>query len=294
MSSKNSGTKSAGAGLFIAVTASLCCITPILALISGTSGIAASFSWMEPFRPYLIGLTVMVLAFAWYQKLKPKKAEVDCDCEEDEKEPFLQSKLLLGMVTLFAAVMLAFPYYSHIFYPDVNKEEMTVNASSIYEVSLAVEGMTCTGCEEGIKHAAMKLPGVLVASADYNAGSATIKFDQAISSVQDIIEAINATGYKVVSSSSKNSTGIPVVKISNIGMQELVLPVAGMTCTGCEEHINFEVNKLTGVSETKASYKDGNTVIKYDPAKTTKEEIVKAINDTGYEVIEESKNSTGI
>ena len=79
-----------GAGVLSAVAASLCCITPVLALISGASGVASTFSWMEPARPYLIGITVLVLGFAWYQKLKPLTAEeIQCDCEEDEKKPFI-------------------------------------------------------------------------------------------------------------------------------------------------------------------------------------------------------------
>ncbi|PZX67881.1 hypothetical protein LY54_00620, partial [Salegentibacter mishustinae] len=50
---KNESSGLLGAGLLTAAAASLCCITPILALISGSAGIASSFSWMEPFRPYL-------------------------------------------------------------------------------------------------------------------------------------------------------------------------------------------------------------------------------------------------
>jgi len=38
-----------GVGIFTAVAASLCCITPVLALLAGTSGIASTFSWIEPF-----------------------------------------------------------------------------------------------------------------------------------------------------------------------------------------------------------------------------------------------------
>lgn len=101
-----SENKLIGAGLLTAITASLCCITPVLALIAGTSGIASTFSWIEPFRPYLIGLTILVLGFAWYQKLKPRK-EIDCECETDEKPKFIQSKKFLGSVTVFAIVMLA-------------------------------------------------------------------------------------------------------------------------------------------------------------------------------------------
>ena len=115
-----SDNKLIGAGLLTAITASLCCITPVLALIAGTSGIASTFSWIEPFRPYLIGLTILVLGFAWYKKLKPRK-EIDCDCETDEKPKFIQSKKFLRIVTVFAIVMLAFPYYSGIFYPNTEK-----------------------------------------------------------------------------------------------------------------------------------------------------------------------------
>ena len=83
-----------GAGLLTAIAASLCCITPVLALVAGTSGLASTFSWLEPFRPYFIGLTILVLGFAWYQKLKPKK-QIDCNCETEEKQKFIQSKMFL-------------------------------------------------------------------------------------------------------------------------------------------------------------------------------------------------------
>jgi len=48
-----SENKLIGAGLLTAITASLCCITPLLALIAGTSGIASTFSWIEPFLALL-------------------------------------------------------------------------------------------------------------------------------------------------------------------------------------------------------------------------------------------------
>ena len=293
MSNEKSSSKSAGAGLLVAITASLCCITPVLALISGASGIAASFSWLEPFRPYLIGITLLVLGFAWYQKLKPKKAEIDCECDEDEKEPFMQSKLFLGIVTVFAVVMLAFPHYSYIFYPDIDKDNTAVSQSTVHEVSLAIEGMTCTSCEEHIDHAAMEVPGVLTAQSDFNTGETIIKYDESTSSRQEVIDAINATGYRVLSVIEKEGEQKPSLSINTVNLQELNLPVAGMTCTGCEEHINYEVNKLAGVSETEASYKKGQAVVKYDPTKTSKEEIIKAINDTGYKVKELNQTTAG-
>ena len=294
MNIKNASTKSAGVGLLVAITASLCCITPVLALISGVSGIAASFSWLEPLRPFMIALTIGVLGFAWYQKLKPKPAEVDCACEpgEEEKTPFMQTKTFLGMVTVFAIAMLAFPHYSSIFYPEVTKKVVSTDAFQVRNIKLEVAGMTCTGCEESINHAAMEVAGVVTAKANYDKGEAIISFNEATSSQQEIIDAINATGYKVLTIEVVDPSTAPVITVGDLNLQEVVLPVVGMTCSGCEAPINHEVSKLIGVTEVKASYENGNTVVKFDPEKTTKEEIVKAINGTGY-TVKETNNSIG-
>jgi copper chaperone CopZ len=199
MKTQESSGKLAGTGLLVAIAASLCCITPVLALLAGTSGIAATFSFLEPARPYLIGLTVAVLGFAWYQKLKPVKAEaVDCDCEEDGKPSFWQSKSFLSIVTAFALLMLAFPNYAHIFYPDNSKAEvMIIKEADIETVTLGVSGMTCSGCEEHVKHAVNELPGVIEVEASYEAGNTTVKFDKTKSSLEEVKAAINSTGYKV-------------------------------------------------------------------------------------------------
>jgi len=170
-----------------------------LALIAGTSGMASSFSWMEPFRPYLIGFTILVLGFAWYQKLKPRTAEeIQCACEEDEKPSFWQSKKFLGIVSVFAVLMLAFPYYSSVFYPDNKKDVVIVNASDIKTIRLDIEGMTCQACDSHVAHAAQEVDGVIEAKADYTTGKAEVKFDKTKTTKIAIVNSINATSYKVV------------------------------------------------------------------------------------------------
>lgn len=187
-----------GAGLLTAITASLCCITPVLALIAGTSGIASTFSWIEPFRPYLIGLTVLVLGFAWYQKLKPLK-EIDCECDTDEKPKFIQSKTFLGIVTVFAIVMLAFPYYSGVFYSNTEKQIIIVDRSDIKTTEFKISGMTCASCEEHVNHEVNKLNGIVTSEVSYENGNAIIAFDRSKTTEVEIEKAINATGYKVTS-----------------------------------------------------------------------------------------------
>ena len=198
MNKNSKSGKLAGASILSAIAASLCCITPVLALISGAGGIASSFSWLEPARPYLLSITVLVLAFAWYQKLKPRTAEeLQCACEQDEKPTFMQTKMFLGMVTVFAFLMMAFPYYGQIFYPKTDKQVIVVSSNNIQEVKFNVSGMTCASCEEHVKNEVNKLAGIVTISANSKEGNAFIKFDNSKTNKEAIIKAIDATGYKV-------------------------------------------------------------------------------------------------
>jgi copper chaperone CopZ len=198
ISIKSSGTLT-GAGVLTAIAASLCCITPVIALIAGSSSIAANFSWMEPARPYLIGLSIAVLAFAWYLKLKPTKPnDIDCNCETTKKPSLLQSKTFLAIVTVFAALMMTFPLYAKMFYP---KPKMAIIVPAAINNSVRanfiIQGMTCEGCEEHVNSQLSKVPGVLTYKTSYASGSSMVSFDKTKVEITTIETAINKTGYKV-------------------------------------------------------------------------------------------------
>jgi len=196
MKTENTSKNAAYTGLFAAIAASSCCIPPVIALIAGVGGSASALSWMEPFRPYLIGLAAIAIGYAWYAYLKPKKAD-DC-CEVDAKPKWYQTKGFLVGITLFATVSIAFPYYAHIFYPDNKKEVVIVNQSNIQTLNFDVKGMTCASCEEHVKHAVNVLDGIVNVEASFETGNAEVKFDDTKTSKDEIVKAIDATGYKVV------------------------------------------------------------------------------------------------
>lgn len=197
--SETTGTKSlVGAGLLAAFAASLCCITPILAVLGGIGGVASTFSWLEPFRPYMIALTVGVLGFAWYQKLKPRPAtQIDCACEANEKPSLMQSKGFLAVVTVLAAVLLAFPYFSGSLLKN-NAPVATAPALETGQARLSIKGMSCEGCEVSVNHALNATPGVLTATSSHAQGMALVTFDQRKVSADQLAQAVTKeTGYAV-------------------------------------------------------------------------------------------------
>lgn len=293
MSTSNLSSKSAGAGMLAAIVASLCCITPVLAFLGGIGGIAATFSWMEPFRPFLIALTVGVIGFAWYHKLKPRTdEEIACACEDDEKPSFWQSNKFLSIVTVFAVLMLAFPSYAHVFYPDQNNNStlLSPDESTIKLAEFTVKGMTCAGCEEHVKHATTQLEGVLQANASHQQASAQIVFNASVINLEKIIEAVNKTGYSVTSSQVSEAPATAYVFPQDT-FKIVELAVKGMTCSGCEAHITNSVGELEGVQTVEASYTNQTATIGYNPEKVDRDQIVAAINKTGYTVIEDEKKN---
>lgn len=210
ISIKSSGTFT-GAGVLSAIAASLCCITPVVALLAGSSSIAANFSWIEPARPYLIGLSVTVLALAWYVKLKPaKNTEVDCNCETTKKTSFLQSKTFLIIVTVFAILMMTFPLYAKMFYPKPKAQATLAMVDNKQQLKFTIQGMTCEACEEHVNNELSKVPGVVSYKTSYATGSSLVTFDKSKVDAKIIEAAINKTGYKVKSYDfmNVNNTGV--------------------------------------------------------------------------------------
>ena len=188
------------AGLFAAAAASLCCVMPVLAILGGVGGFASSFSWIEPFRPYLIGFTIIVFAFAWYKKLKPSKAD-NCGCEPAGKSSFWQSKFFLSIMTVTAGLLMTFPMYAKMFFSAPQKVAIiTADNKNIQQAVFKIEGMTCEACTEHVNDEVAKVKGVLTWQTSYENAASIIKFDSTKTTTDSIIAAINSTGYNVISS----------------------------------------------------------------------------------------------
>lgn len=185
-------------GALTAIGASLCCITPVLAVLAGSTGFASSFSWMEPFRPYLIALTVLVLVYAWWDKLKPKKQEIECACEADEtgKVSFWYSTTFLALVTVFSAVMLSFPYWGETLIKSEKTATVVMDKANLFKSTIHIEGMTCPACEATVEKIGSEIKGVVNIKASTKEKRAIVEFDKTQTDIQSIMKAIATTGYK--------------------------------------------------------------------------------------------------
>ena len=65
-------------------------------------------------------------------------------------------------------------------------------------------------------------------------------------------------------------------------LASVAIPVEGMTCFTCELTVESSLKGLPGVKEADARVADQTTVVQYDPAQVSVEQLVATITKTGY------------
>lgn len=65
-------------------------------------------------------------------------------------------------------------------------------------------------------------------------------------------------------------------------MEKLELKIDGMHCGSCAIGIQMLTTQMDGVISATVDYEGKKGVFEFDPAKVTKEQIVKAIAELGY------------
>ena len=108
--------------------------------------------------------------------------------------------MFLGLVTVFAVLMLAFPSYAHIFYSDSkNTNSIAIEQETPLTLKeFKIKGMTCAGCEAHVKSEIGKLAGIEAIKVSYDKEHALVKYDSLKVNKNQIVEAINKTGYTVI------------------------------------------------------------------------------------------------
>jgi copper chaperone CopZ len=77
-------------------------------------------------------------------------------------------------------------------------QEMVVAPENVELISIDIEGMTCTGCENTIKGGISELEGIVEVTASHVDGNATVKYDKSRASIDQMKGAIEKKGYTVV------------------------------------------------------------------------------------------------
>jgi Cu+-exporting ATPase len=68
------------------------------------------------------------------------------------------------------------------------------------------------------------------------------------------------------------------------GIEEITLPVSGMTCAACVRKVEKALTRLPGVEEANVNLSAGKAGVTYDPNRVALPQMEQAITEIGYEV----------
>ncbi len=66
-------------------------------------------------------------------------------------------------------------------------------------------------------------------------------------------------------------------------MEKIDLDIQGMHCGSCAVGIQMLTSQMDGVKSAEVSYEGKKGTFEFDPSKVTKDQIVKAIAELGYQ-----------
>jgi Cu+-exporting ATPase len=131
-------------------------------------------------------------------------------------------------------------------------------------LQLPVRGMTCANCAMNIERGVKKLDGVGEASVNFAAELATVSYDTAQLSPNDIIERIRRSGFTVASQTAE-------------------FDIDGMSCANCAMNIERILNKKTdGVLEATVNFASERLRVEYLPSVLTTDHIITAVEKAGF------------
>ncbi len=132
------------------------------------------------------------------------------------------------------------------------------------QITIPVQGMTCASCVRTVERSLQKAAGVSVASVNLATERATVTFDDAQTTVGDLVQKVKEIGYEVPTAT-------------------LTLPTQGMTCASCVATVERSLKKLPGVLGADVNLATQRSTVSYVPTEVTPRDIRQKIIDIGYE-----------
>ena len=247
------------AGIFSALLATTCCIGPLLVVAIGLGSGAAfvgRYHWL-----FLIA-GIAVLTWAWAKYLREKTM---CDCEHKTMQGRRSGifTLLIATVIVLGFGSLNISRYVFASAP-ASAQTQTQLANGLGRVVIPVEGMSCATCEIAVRHALKQVDGVKSAHVSVVSKTATVDYEPQKTDPQQLVTAINSTGYRaslpdkvndsawmVMNKNTNDSkpalTPPSTVSFFKVPLQCLAAPQIG--CGSRAKPILLELKRNPGVSE---------------------------------------------
>lgn len=139
-------------------------------------------------------------------------------------------------------------------------------------IQIDILGMTCASCARTVERTLGRAEGVEEANVNIATERATVTFDPTVIQVGDLVKRIRESGY-------------------DARTERVMLPIGGMTCAACVRHVERALSKVEGVTSANVNLATERAAVEYMPGVASLDDLTKAVQDAGYEVLEEQSTA---
>lgn len=182
--------------VLVALAASACCWIPVLFGVGAASSLGLSAA-LAPWRPYLLGLTMVFLGFGFWMVYRKPNAT----CEGDSccsVAALKRRKKNIGVMWVVAFATIATSTYPS--WGAIGATTAVAQASylstSTKQLVLNVPSMDCAACAQPILSATTKIPGVVSASVDVDKKTAAVVVKSDFKGKEELLWAVKAAGFE--------------------------------------------------------------------------------------------------
>ncbi len=152
----------------------------------------------------------------------------------------------------------------------------------IEKVVLQVEDMECASCIKTIDKALNKLDGVREVKINFAVAKVFVEYDADKVKVDDLIRALDDAGYKAQEAGVEAAT-----PVAGQRFEKLTFRIEGMDCASCARQVEKALTGFKGVEEASVNFASEKVTVKYNPAWAGIDDIMSAVNEAGYKLVEE-------
>ena len=182
--------KSIGLGILSAITASICCIGPLILIALGFGSLGLN-TIIGKYHGVFLLVGILLLLFSWGRYFRRKKR---CEIKKCQEKNSRLTLITLAITTIIVLFFAGLNFYTYARTSDnVNK---IVSTAGLKTVIIPVEGMTCFICEFSVSKALKKIDGVVNVEASAKEGIAKIAYDAEKTNIDQLITTINQAGYR--------------------------------------------------------------------------------------------------
>ncbi|MHB1704097.1 MAG: heavy metal translocating P-type ATPase [bacterium] len=158
-----------------------------------------------------------------------------------------------------------------------------------------ISKMDCAACAATITDTVKRIEGVIDAKLNFINETLYVETNPDKPSPEEIIKMIEFAGFgaELIDSDktvSDNSLINSYAENAAGNSKNIKFKIEGMHCTNCAKAIEKDVGKLKGVNSIIVNFVGESGSVSFDPSKTSKDEIFKAVVESGYTPIDETED----